>query len=358
MASQFDKRACILRFATGITLSVLLAYGIGWPMAFLATILTASFLGNRNPQPNLKATLGILIAIVVIFAIGSAATIYLYPYPAVFLLLFCWGLFLNFFAAARGTSGFIVLLFTMAILLLPVIGGPTPYLALLVSAGFLKSALAALACVHIAHLLFPGGTTPAETNPLETTPLEAAAAAWLSTAVILPFALVCLIFNFSGAVLPLIVISTLAQKPDFSAGATGAKALLAANIGGGLAAVLFFQALSAVPTLGFLAAGFFLLALVFGQQIFSGKPLAPLYGTAFSTILILIGTGTSAYGDTADAKFYQRIILLGVAVTYVIGMLSLLQSPTAQHRWMRIGRWVGVKLDRISRLIHRQRSPL
>jgi hypothetical protein len=195
-------RSCILRYASGIALSAVLAFGIDWPLSFLATLLTAAFLGNRNPRPNLKATLGIIIAIAVIFAVGSAATLYLYPYPAVFLLLFCWCLYLTFYAAARGTSGFIILLYTLALLLLPLIGGPTPYMAVLVSVGLLKSAAAALVCVHIAHTLFPGGTFAVEQMPLQTTPREASHAAWLSTAVILPFALVCLVFNLSGAVLP------------------------------------------------------------------------------------------------------------------------------------------------------------
>jgi len=342
-------RSCILRYASGVALSVALAFGIGWPLSFLGAILTAAFLGNRNPRPNLKATFSIIIAIAVIFAVGSAATIYLYPYPAVFLVLFCWCLFLTFYAAARGTSGFIILLFTLALLLLPLIGGPEPYLALVVSIGLLKSATAALVCVHIAHTLFPGGTLESEQIPLQTTARDAAYSAWLSTAVILPFALVCLVFNLSGAVLPLIIIATLAQKPDFSAGTAGSRALLAANIGGGIVAIVFFKFLSATPQLGFLVAGFFLLALLFGQQIFSGKPTAPLYGSAFSTVLVLIGTGTSAYGDQADAKFFERIALLLVAVTYVIFALSLLQSINVRERWMGVGRWVGVKLAQIAR---------
>lgn len=342
-------RSCILRYASGVALSVALAFAIGWPLSFLAAILTAAFLGNRNPRPNLKATLGIIIAIAVIFAVGSAATIYLYPYPAVFLVLFCWCLFLTFYAAARGTSGFIILLFTLALLLLPLTGGPEPYIALLVSMGLLKSATAALICVHIAHTLFPGGTLEVEQIPLQTTPRDAAYSAWLSTAVILPFALVCLVFNLSGAVLPLIIIATLAQKPDFSAGAAGSRALLAANVGGGIVAIVFFQLLTATPQLGFLVTGFFLLALLFGQQIFSDKPTAPLYGSAFSTVLVLIGTGTSAYGDQADAKFFERIALLLVAVTYVIFTLSLLQSINVRERWMGVGRWVGVRLAQIAR---------
>jgi hypothetical protein len=342
-------RSCVLRYATGIGICVALSMGVGWTLSALAPVLAAAFLGNRNPQPNLKATLGILVAITIIFGAGLFATVYLYPYPAVFLLLFCTALYLNFYAAVGGASAFIVLLYTMAILLLPLLGGPNPQLAIVVAEGFLLSAGAALFSVHLAHTLFPGGTVASVKEPLETTRREAAASAWLSTAVILPFALICLVFNLSGAVLPLIMIAMLSQKPDFSTGAAGGKALIAANLGGGLVAVIFYQLLLVSPTYLFAACGHFALALLFGCQLFSDKPTAPLYGSAFSTVLILIGTGTGAFGGEADANFYARILQITFAVCYVIGALALLQSLHVRERWMNAGRWLSAKLEGVAR---------
>ncbi len=341
-------RSCVLRYATGITLCVALSLGIGWTLSALAPVLAAAFLGNRNPQPKLKATLGIMLAIAIIFGAGLFVTVFLYPYPAVFLLLFCTALYLNFYAAAGGASTFIVLLYTMAILLLPLLGGPNPPLAVMVAQGFLLSAGVALFSTHLAHTLFPGGTANSVKEPLQTTTREAAASAWLSTAVILPFALICLVFNLSSAVLPLIMIAMLSQKPDFSTGAAGGKALIAANLGGGLVAVIFYQLLLVSPTYLFAVCGFFALALLFGRQIFSDNPLAPLYGSAFSTVLILIGTGTSAYSGEADSNFYIRILQITFAVCYVIGALSLLQSLHVRERWMDVGRWISGKLARIA----------
>jgi hypothetical protein len=344
-------RSCILRYATGISICVALSLAIGWTLSALAPVLAAAFLGNRAPCPNLRASLAILLAIAIIFGVGLVATLYLYPYPLVFLLLFCAAIYLNFHAAATGTSAFVILLYTMAILLLPLLGGPNPPLAMLVSGGFMMSALAALASVHIAHLVFPGGTMSVDKAAADIDSQAAARSAWLSTAVILPFALLCLVFNLSGAVLPLIMIATLSQKPDFSTGAAGGKALIAANLGGGLVAVIFYQLLLVSPTYPFAVTGLFALALLFGQGLFSSKPTAPLYGSAFSTVLILIGTGTGAFGDQADAKFYERIVQITLAVCYVIGALSLLQSLHLQERWIDAGRWVGGKLDYIARLI-------
>jgi hypothetical protein len=336
-----DSR-CTLRFATGVTLSIAIAYGVGWPMSWLATILTAAFLGNRAPRPNLKASLAILLAILVIFGVGLFMTLHFYHYPLVFAVLVSTGLFLNFYLAARGGSRLIVLLCTMAILLIPLVGGAEPRLALMVAEGFLVSAAVALLCTQVAHTLVPGGTLPAlaQAEP-ERHP---ARSAWLSTAVILPVALVCLSFNMTGAVLPLIMIATLSQKPDFSTGAKGGLALIAANLAGGLAAVIFYQLLRISPTYPFLVAGLGALALLFGQRIFSDRPTAPLYASAFSTVLILIGSGSGEYGGETGAAFYQRIALIMLSVCYVVGALSLLQMPGVRERWMDVGRWLGGKL--------------
>lgn len=333
---------CTLRFAVGIGLAVAIAYGFNWPLSWLATLLTASFLGSRAPRPGLKASLAIVTAIAVIFGAGLFFTLFFYPYPAVFTFLFCLGIYFNFYLGARGTSKFIVLLCTMAILVIPVVGGPEPLLALMVAQGFLVSAAVALFCTQVAHTLVPGGTrAPAAAAAADPHPMRSA---WLSSAVVLPVAVACLALNAAGAVLPLIMIATLSARPDFSTGAAGGKALIIANLGGGLVAMVFYQLLLASPSYVFLVAGFVALALLFGQRIFSERRTAPLYASAFSTVLILIGGGTGQFGGDAESGFYQRMLLILLAVCYVVGALSLFQLPRFQARWMRAGRWLGGKL--------------
>lgn len=313
-------------------------------MAWMATILTAAFLANRAPRPSAKASLGVLLAIAVIFGLGLFFTTHFYHYPLIFAVLVSLGLYLNFYLAARGGSKLVVLLCTLAILLIPLMGGAEPRLALMVAKGFLISACAALLCTQIAHTLIPGGTVSvnrvAEVHP------DPVRSAWLSAAVILPVALLCLAFNLSGAVLPLIQISALSQRPDFSTGAAGGKALIAANLGGGIVAVVFYQLLGASPTYPFLVAGLTGLALLFGRRIFSDRPTAPLYSSAFSTVLILIGSGTGQFGGDTASGFYQRIALIFLSVCYVVGALSLLQMPALRGRWVTLGRWLGGRLAR------------
>ena len=58
--------------------------------------------------------------------------------------------------------------------------------------------------------------------------------------------------------------------------------------------------------------------------MFSGKKSAPLYGMAFSTVLLVIGSVTSSSGD-AGAKVYTRIVQIMLAVAYVVAAFGVIE---------------------------------
>lgn len=333
-------------------MSVTVAYTMDWPLSFISPLLAASILANPKPAPGLKETLAVLLAIAVIFAVGLWLTIFVYLYPAVFILFFSGALYLVFLASAQGRSSFVILLYLMALMMLPLLGSGSTETATTVSYGFLLSALSALVAVKFADLIFPV-FTPAVESPTESADFEAAAgSAWLSLGVVLPAALLCLTFSLSGALLPLLMIAILSQKPDFSIGAAGGKGLIAANLLGGLTAVIFYQLILVTPTLGFTVLGIVGLALLFGRKIFSGEPMAPLWASGFTAFLVLIGSGTGAFGDEADAMFYQRIFQITLAVCYVVGALSLLQRESIRKRWLSVGRFIYTRLTPVHGKLH------
>ena len=61
-------------------------------------------------------------------------------------------------------------------------------------------------------------------------------------------------------------------------------------------------------------------------------------------MLILIGSGTGQFGGETGSAFYERIALIMISVCYVVGALSLLQMPSVQRRWIKLGRWLSAKL--------------
>ena len=52
--------------------------------------------------------------------------------------------------------------------------------------------------------------------------------------------------------------------------------------------------------------------------MFSDKPTAKLYGMAFSTLLLVIGSTTASYSGEAGAEVFSRVLNIMIAVVYVV----------------------------------------
>ena len=70
-------------------------------------------------------------------------------------------------------------------------------------------------------------------------------------------------------------------------------------------------------------------------MMFSGGAAAALSGTAMSTTLLIIGMTVAPIAPEAEAKFYDRIVLVAIAAGYVIGAfvtIDMLLSMRARGR--------------------------
>ena len=123
----------------------------------------------------------------------------------------------------------------------------------------------------------------------------------------------------------LLFIAMLAQQPDVKIGVKGSMALIIGNTAGGVAAIVFYNLLIAVPDYVFLILLTILFSLFFGERIFSGKPMAGLYAAAFSTVILLVGSTTGDFGGDAGSKFYIRIVQIIAAAVYIVGVFTLLE---------------------------------
>ena len=89
-----------------------------------------------------------------------------------------------------------------------------------------------------------------------------------------------------------------------------------------------------------------LVSAVFAPRIFSDDPMAPLYSSAFSAVLLLVGSSVSSETKDATEVFLTRIFQLFLAAAYVAGSFALLKraaiylrliavTPTAAQRAMK-----------------------
>jgi len=149
--------------------------------------------------------------------------------------------------------------------------------------------------------------------------------------ILLPVLLLFFIFKLSGGLLILIFIGILSMSPALANVKVG-KFMIIANILGGLFAIIGYQLLVFVPMLPFMILITLLIGFVFGSKLFSDSKLAPIFGTGFSTFLLILGSVTSS-DDEAGSAVWSRLIQIAVAVIYVViafGILHYYQNKKSK----------------------------
>jgi hypothetical protein len=138
-----------------------------------------------------------------------------------------------------------------------------------------------------------------------------------TTLVVLPVFILFYTLQLAGSLLILIFVALLSSQPGFAQNFKAGAALILGNVVGGVVAILFYELLVVMPEFQFLLLLTLLTGLLLGSRVFSGRKAAPLFGMAFSTVLLIIGSTTSGNAE-AGAKVYTRVVQIMVAVTYVV----------------------------------------
>jgi len=185
--------------------------------------------------------------------------------------------------------------------------------------------------IWVAYALFPDppGAAPAPSAPKAgaapaKTPRDCLRNAVLSTTVVFPLFVVFYVLQLTSSAVILVFVAILSQQPAFASNLKTGAALLIGNVLGGLAAIAMYNLLVMIPEYAFLVLLTLLFGLWFGDRLMSGTPKAALYGMAFSTVLLVVGSTTGAQGE-AEAKVQTRVIQISLAVLYVVLAFGILE---------------------------------
>lgn len=316
----------MLRYTLGATLAMGLALGLDWQFAYLTPVLVLNMLGSTAPPPTYKMG-GLFVLVIAVtgwFALLVART--LLPYPPVFLAVMGLLLFHVYYFKSV-LPGFVTLWLFLNLLILPMVEIVLPDGGAAVLKYLLISGIMSLLVVWMAHFAFPEHS-PArvkKSGALSLTPGVRFGQALEATLVVFPVMVLFYFFRWVESLLILIFIGILSMQPGFARDFKGGKALLLGNLIGGVVAILEYEILTVVPEFFYLLLLTLLLGLFFGTHLFSGKATAPLFGMAFSTVLLVIGSETSRFAGDAGSKVYTRIVQLTVAVVYVVVAFGLLE---------------------------------
>lgn len=307
----------VLRYAFGAAIIMLAAMGLNYTLSYLTPVLAIAFLAPGMKAPTLKSTVLFLTIIGVASISGLIFTRLFLPYPLVFIPLLLLIIFLIYYSESHPQ---VKTWMIIALLVIPMIAMKTPSLGQVVAVNLFVNALLALVLVWLVFFLFPEGKqSQVQQQKKASIKLNEQQRLTLATKqliVIAPVLILFFVFNWTGAMLILIFVALLSMNPA-AANKKFGLALIFANLGGGLAAIFAFNLLTIVPEFIFLGFITLLTALIFGSKLYEGKPISTIFGTAFSTFLLILGNVTQFVGEAGE-MVWERIFQLGVVVIYIV----------------------------------------
>lgn len=321
----------ILRFTIGVGLAVFLAAWINWQLAFVAPVFTAKFLVDK-PNLHRETIYELLLALIVTMGLGLLLSGGITQYPIILLiavgLMMAWGYYL--FTDPKWNLFATILL--IAVLMLPFMAINNPAISVVLASGLAISGAVSVAIFALVHIYLP---EPDSEFAGYAAPPIGKEQRWHASfrAMLISFPVVCFffIFQISEALLTMMFVALLSLMITSEKSVKLSAFLIISNGIGGILAILAFSILAIVPSIFFYTAFIALLAVLIGKKIYTVPEKAPIFATAFSTLLVLIGSTLMSSGDI-DSNTFIRIFQLVLVGTYMI--LASLFLETRQWKFL------------------------
>ncbi|EKY4193344.1 DUF2955 domain-containing protein [Vibrio harveyi] len=321
----------ILRFTIGVGLAVFLAAWINWQLAFVAPVFTAKFLVDK-PNLHRETIYELLLALIATMGLGLLLSGGITQYPIVLLiavgLMMAWGYYL--FTDPKWNLFATILL--IAVLMLPFMAINNPAISVVLASGLAISGAVSVAIFALVHIYLP---EPDSEFAGYAAPPIGKEQRWHASfrAMLISFPVVCFFFVFqiSEALLTMMFVALLSLMITSEKSVKLSAFLIISNGIGGILAILAYSILAIVPSIFFYTAFIALLAVLIGKKIYTVPEKAPIFATAFSTLLVLIGSTLMSSGDI-DSNTFIRIFQLVLVGTYMI--LASLFLETRQWKFL------------------------
>lgn len=319
----------VLRYAFGSAIIMLVAMGVDYTLSYLTPVLALGFLAPGAKAPTLKSSAAFIFIIAGASMAGILFTRFFLDFPLVFLPLMVLAIFHIYYTTSLQKMKIWLII---AMLLIPMVSLESSHLGNVVAVNLVINAIVAVVLVGLVYFIFPAARPAIEEGKTDSPQTFSASerfyAALKKTLVVLPVLVLFFVYNWSNALLVLIFIVILSMNPATSNKKAG-LAIILANLGGGIAAIVAFNLLTIVPSFIFLGLLVLLGGLLFGNSFFLGKKAAPLFGMAFSTYLLILGNVTSFRGEAGEAV-WTRILQIGIVVIYVVIAFSVVDHFSSQ----------------------------
>ena len=314
----------VLRFAFGVTFAFVAAELLQWVPTFLPAVLVGVVLVNVPVRPPLKVALGLILIVGASALIAVMLCAALRGAPAILFGFTALIVFYALLAIAKGSPMIGPLMMLICITTIPVVALESQYAAASFAYALFRAICFAVVVVWICHLIWPQVAPPrAAVKPPPLAPMIAFKFALLGTSILAPLMLVFLMFGFANALPVLVATAMIVGSLDFNKGRMQAVGLAAGNFAGGVVSLVLFLLLVIHPSVISLTLLVLLAALLFGWQITSPHPLAPIAVVACNATLIVFSSSLLTDNGTFSI-WITRLTQFLLAGVFAIGMMVLL----------------------------------
>ncbi|MFC5050178.1 hypothetical protein ACFPK9_06105 [Rubritalea spongiae] len=329
-----------LRLSLAVTASIAFSYGVAWPMAYMVPLFVAMFLSMPLPWMGWPMAFKVIKRLWVGLLIGLVISEFFLRFPLVcvpFYGLFFFYVFFNDAKAPPLSTIFMMIGATMV----PIIGLQATVASHYVAMFILFDLLVGFFITWFFHWLLPNGMARVDPNaakPQQPAPKpippreERARLALVSTLVSTTAVLLFFSLNLVQYSLAMMYICMMAGAPSTHASLKVMTNNSKSCFIGGVAIIVAYNLLVAVPSYWFLLILSLAFCLFFAQKINSGKANAAIWSSGFTTFLVLLGSSTGV-DSSAGSSFYLRI-----AQVIFAGLFCILSIVVIEHWMQRRGR--------------------
>ena len=318
----------ILRLTVGLTTAVAVCYGMALPLGFLAPLFTVIFL-IFPAWIGWKMAVQTLLRLAFALLIGLVISEFFLNFPLLCVPLYGLLFFFIYYNDTPSAPPMAAMFMTIGITIVPIMGLSGVVLSHFIAGALLFNMAVGLFFGWLFHTIIPNSLAeqlPREKPAAKAPPplpsrQERARLALVSTIVALSAVLIFFAFNLSSYAFAMIQICLMAGSPSVNASFQAMKGNAVACLIGGIAIIVVYNVLIAVPTYQFLVAITLCFGLLFSRKIYGGGPMAKIYISGLTTFLVLLGTSTMA-DTSASTNFYLRIAqILFAGLFTIVGLI-------------------------------------
>ena len=323
-----------------MALCLTIAYGMAWPVPFIAPIFALMIAAPPTPPMPLKSLVSLIMVLLVTLGIGLLLIPMLINYPLSAVLIVGVGLYYSNYLSINLGKGLVGTFLTIGFTMIPLAGMIDFAVAVTVIQALVLSIMAAVIIHRLVYPLFP--EDPTKGPPATPAPVSEGQSNWAAmraTLIVLPSFLLAL--TNPSFFLPIIMKSVmLGQQGSMVDARHAGRELLGSTFLGGVFAGLFWFLLKIYPDLWMFTLWMLLFGIYFSAKLYG--LIASRYPGSFwvnvaVTMLILLGPAVQDSADGTDPyKAFAVRMALFVGVTFYAWTAIVVLERIRARRLQRI----------------------